>query len=162
MRTDVGIPYWPVKTSSFGPGFLSDGNGPTHQAIEDVSLMRGIPGMTVFAPADEADMLAMLPAIWASPDPAYVRVNTRPGTYPHAPFEIGKAYKVRTGRDITFIGTGTMTYQLLAAADMLSREGIEAEVIHCPTIKPLDETTILTSLRSTGRALTLEEAQIKG
>src|SRR5579885_712973 len=78
VRTDVGIAHLPVKLVGGVPGFLSDGNGPTHQAIEDISLMRGIPGMTVFCPADEQDMLMMLPEIWASPDPAYVRVITKP------------------------------------------------------------------------------------
>src|SRR5271155_1709162 len=73
VRTDAGIPNLPLKLSSFIPGFLSDGNGPTHQAVEDISLMRGIPNMTVFCPADEEDMLLMLPEIWASPHPAYVR-----------------------------------------------------------------------------------------
>ncbi|WP_198175191.1 hypothetical protein [Spirosoma telluris] len=69
IRTDLGIGNLPVKLSSFVPGFLSDGNGPTHQAIEDVSLMRGIPHMQVFCPADEQDLLLMLPTIWASPAP---------------------------------------------------------------------------------------------
>src|ERR1700748_1338345 len=64
VRTDVGIANLPVKLSGFIPGFLSDGNGPTHQAIEDISLMRGIPNMTVFAPADEDDLVKMLPTIW--------------------------------------------------------------------------------------------------
>src|SRR5665213_3168052 len=77
IRTDVGIPNLPVKLSSFIPGFLSDGNGPTHQALEDISLMRGIPNMTVFAPADENDLVEMLPQIWAHPSPSYVRINTR-------------------------------------------------------------------------------------
>ena len=71
----------------------------------------GIPGMTVFAPADEADMLAMLPAIWASPQPAYLRVNTRPATYEHAPFEIGKAEIVAEGTDITILTYGMLFEQ---------------------------------------------------
>src|ERR1700712_2761546 len=90
VRTDAGIPNLPLKLSSFIPGFLSDGNGPTHQAVEDISIMRGIPNVTVFAAADEQDLVGMLPAIWASPNPAYVRINTRQTTYNPPPFEIGK------------------------------------------------------------------------
>src|ERR1700733_9965384 len=77
VRTDAGIPNLPIKLSSFIPGFLSDGNGPTHQAVEDISLMRGIPNMTVFAAANEDDLLKMAPAIWHSKNPAYLRINTR-------------------------------------------------------------------------------------
>src|SRR6201996_9842003 len=71
IRTDAGIPSLPVKLSAFIPGLLSDANGPTHQAIEDISIMRGIPNMTVFAPADEEDLVKMRPQIWASSQPAY-------------------------------------------------------------------------------------------
>ena len=70
VRTDAGIPNLPIKLSAFIPGFLSDGNGPTHQAVEDVSLMRGIPNMQVFAPANEQDLTIMLPEILASKHPA--------------------------------------------------------------------------------------------
>src|ERR1700749_786930 len=90
IRTDVGIANLPVKLSGFIPGFLSDGNGPTHQAIEDISLMRGIPNITVFAPADEDDLLKMLPTIWNAPHPAYTRINTRKTSYVHADYEPGK------------------------------------------------------------------------
>src|ERR1700756_3468647 len=98
IRTDVGIANLPVKLSGFIPGFLSDGNGPTHQAIEDVSLMRGIPHMQVFCPADEQDMLYALPHVWSSPNPAYVRVNIRKSDFQHDKnFEIGKAEIISTG-----------------------------------------------------------------
>src|ERR1700761_5447572 len=85
IRTDAGIPSLPVKLSAFIPGFLSDANGPTHQAIEDISIMRGIPNMTVFAPADEDDLVKMLPKIWDSADPAYTRITPRQIGYVHAP-----------------------------------------------------------------------------
>ena len=83
IRTDVGIANLPVKLSSFIPGFLSDGNGPTHQALEDISIMRGIPNMQVFAPADEEDLVNMLPKIWDSPHPSYVRICTKMSNYQH-------------------------------------------------------------------------------
>src|SRR6201994_57991 len=93
VRTDAGIPALPVKLSVFLPGFLSDGNGPTHQAVEDISLMRGIPNMTVFAPADEQDLVEMLPQIWNCPNPSYVRINTRKKDYNNTSFEWGKPEK---------------------------------------------------------------------
>src|SRR6201996_859280 len=101
IRTDVGIAGLPVKLSGYIPGFLSDGNGPTHQAIEDVAILRGIPGMEVYSPADEDDLVGMLPAIWSSPAPAYVRINHKPGSYSHAPYEPGKAEIVAKGKDVT-------------------------------------------------------------
>src|ERR1700744_1293977 len=103
IRTDAGIPSLPIKLSAFIPGLLSDGNGPTHQAVEDISLMRGIPNMTVFAPADEDDLVKMLPQIWEHPNPSYVRINTRKTDYVHAPFEIGKAEVVAEGSDLTIL-----------------------------------------------------------
>jgi transketolase len=83
VRTDAGIPNLPIKLSAFIPGFLSDGNGPTHQAVEDVSLMRGIPNMQVFAPANEQDLAIMLPKILASKHPAYIRICHRPTSFQH-------------------------------------------------------------------------------
>src|ERR1700722_14833058 len=119
VRTDVGIGNLPVKLSSWIPGFLSDGNGPTHQAIEDVSLMRGIPGMTVFCPADEQDMLSMLPTIWASPHPAYVRVITRPAVCEHQPFKTGKAEVIAQGEDVTILTYGLLFEQAYKAREIL-------------------------------------------
>src|ERR1700749_3980224 len=98
IRTDVGIAGLPVKLSGYIPGFLSDGNGPTHQAIEDVAIMRGIPGMEVYAPADEDDLVKMLPHIWYSPAPAYTRINHKKGTFVHAPYESGKAEVISEGK----------------------------------------------------------------
>ncbi|MES1164563.1 MAG: hypothetical protein ABUR63_02295, partial [Verrucomicrobiota bacterium] len=81
----------PVKLVGGVPGFLSEANGPTHQAIEDIALMRGIPGMQVFCPADNAELLDGLPAILGSPAPAYIRFNATRSDLRHAPFELGRA-----------------------------------------------------------------------
>ena len=78
------------------------------------------------------------------------------------PFEIGKAYVYKAGKDLTIISTGTMTYQALAAAEKLEKDGIHAEVLHVPTIKPLDEKTIIASAKKTGKVITVEEGQIIG
>src|SRR6185369_851945 len=92
IRTDVGIGRLPVKLVGGVPGFLSDANGPTHQAIEDVALMRGIPGMEIVCPTDEEELAAALPAILASPRPAYIRYVGGAARVPHAtPFQLGKA-----------------------------------------------------------------------
>src|ERR1700749_829685 len=108
IRTDIGIARLPVKLSGYIPGFLSDGNGPTHQSIEDVSILRGIPGMEVYSPADEDDLVKMLPHIWSSPSPAYVRVNHRKGGYTHTPYEAGKAEVVAEGHDLTILVYGLL------------------------------------------------------
>src|SRR6201992_2950161 len=106
IRTDVGIAKLPVKLSGYIPGFLSDGNGPTHQSIEDVAIMRGIPGMEVYSPADEDDLVKMLPAIWASPAPAYVRINHRKGSYIHETYTPHKAEIAARGTDATILVYG--------------------------------------------------------
>lgn len=157
VRTDVGIGHLPVKLSSFIPGFLSDGNGPTHQAIEDIALMRGIPGMTVFAPADEQDMLAMLPKIWDSASPAYVRINTRPGTYQHADFEIGKAEVVAKGTDVTILVYGMLFEQTLIAADILREAGKSVGLVNMRTLKPVDERAILDACATSEVVVTVED-----
>src|ERR1700759_1696878 len=135
VRTDAGIPNLPIKLSSFIPGFLSDGNGPTHQAIEDIALMRGIPNMTVFAPADEDDLLKMLSEIWNYPAPSYVRINTRKTDYEHAPFELGKAEVITEGTDITILTYGLLFAQALAAVSILKEEGISVGLVNMRSLK---------------------------
>src|ERR1700761_9547506 len=119
IRTDIGIPRLPVKLSGYIPGLLSDGNGPTHQAIEDVSIMRGIPGMQVFAPADEDDLVKMLPHIWSSPAPAYTRINHKRGTYVHASYLPGKAEVIAEGKDATLLVYGFLFENALRTKELL-------------------------------------------
>ena len=148
VRTDAGIPNLPIKLSSFIPGFLSDGNGPTHQAIEDISLMRGIPNMTVFAPADEDDLLKMLPQIWNYPSPSYVRINTRKTEYDHAPFEFGKAEVIAEGSDVTILTYGLLFEQVLEAVKILEAEGLSVGFVNMRSLKPVDEQAILNAAKS--------------
>jgi len=157
IRTDAGIPNLPVKLSSFIPGFLSDGNGPTHQAIEDISLMRGIPNMTVFAPADEDDLVKMLPKIWAHPQPSYVRINTRKTDYVHAPFELGKAEVISIGDDVTIITYGLLFEQALTAVEILRSEGLSVGLINLRSLKPVDERAIIEATRDSALTVTLED-----
>lgn len=161
VRTDAGIPNLPIKLSSFIPGFLSDGNGPTHQAVEDISLMRGIPHMTVFAPADEQDMLNMLPQIWNYPAPSYVRINTRKTDYNHAPFEWGKAEVISKGEDVTILTYGLLFEQALVAAEILRGEGLSVGLVNMRSLKPVDQKAILEAAQS-DLVVTLEDHFVTG
>ncbi|MFD2574106.1 transketolase family protein [Spirosoma soli] len=163
IRTDVGIGNLPVKLSSFIPGFLSDGNGPTHQAIEDIALMRGIPNMQVFCPADEQDLLLMLPTIWASTAPSYVRITTRPATYQHhLPFELGKAEVVAKGSDVTILVYGMLFEQALIAAHQLREAGHSVGLVNMRSLKPVDERVILDACATSELVVTLEDHFMTG
>ncbi len=125
VRTDVGIGQLPVKLVGGVPGFLSDANGPTHQAIEDIALMRGIPGMQIFCPADEAELVLGLPSFLASPHPVYIRHNALPAAIDHDPhFAIGQAELVQNGRDVTILVYGMLFREALVASQLLEAQGI--------------------------------------
>lgn len=157
IRTDVGIAHLPVKLSGYIPGFLSDGNGPTHQAIEDVAIMRGIPRMEVYAPADEADLVGMLPAIWSSAEPAYVRINHKPGSYTHTPYTPGKAEIVSRGKDITLLVYGFLFENALRAKGLLEAEGLSVGLINMRSLKPVDEAAIVEAASGSERLITIED-----
>ena len=163
IRTDVGIANLPVKLSSFIPGFLSDGNGPTHQALEDVSIMRGIPNMQVFAPADEHDLVNMLPQIWDSPHPSYVRICTKFSNYQHnTNFEIGKAEVVLEGTDIMILVYGFMFEQAMITAEMLQNQGHSVGLINMRSLKPVDEQAILKAAFDAKLIVTIEDHFLTG
>ncbi|MCC8423535.1 transketolase family protein [Mucilaginibacter sp. UR6-11] len=161
VRTDVGIANLPVKLSGFIPGLLSDANGPTHQAIEDVALMRGIPNMTVFAPADEDDLVKMLPFIWQSDEPAYTRINTRKTTYQHGDYIPGKAEVISTGTDVTILTYGLLFEQALVAVEILKDEGLSVGLTNMRNLKPVDEQAILDATTS-NLVVTLEDHFLTG
>jgi transketolase len=165
IRTTVCLNEQPVRVIGSHAGVSVGPDGATHQMLEDIALMRALPKMVVIAPGDslEAEKATLLLA--QDKRPAYMRLAreaTPVITTDNTPFELGKAYVYDEGSDITIIATGTMTYQSLIAAEQLYKEGIDAEVIHCPTIKPLDVVTILKSVRKTKRVVTAEEHQITG
>jgi len=165
IRTTICLNEMPVKIIGSHAGISVGPDGATHQMLEDIALMRVLPHMVVIAPGDSIEAEKATRAIATNGQPSYLRLardKTPIFSTNESPFEIGKAYVLREGNDITLLGTGTMTYQLLVAAKELENHGIHAEVVHVPTIKPLDETTILESLRKTGRAVTAEEAQAAG
>jgi transketolase len=163
VRTDVGIGNLPVKLVGGVPGFLSDGNGPTHQAIEDVSLMRGIPHMHVFCPADEQDMLLGLPHIINSPHPTYIRYNALKPVIDHAPeFAIGRAEQVSAGTDVAILVYGMLFAQAWEAKALLEAEGVSVRLINVRMPKPIDEAAVLSAARETQLLVTLEDHFLTG
>jgi len=157
IRTDVGIARLPVKLSGFIPGFLSDGNGPTHQAIEDVSILRGIPGMEVYCPADEDDLVKMLPEIWSSPAPAYVRINHKKGNYEHTAYEPGKAEVVSEGKDVTLLVYGFLFENALKTKELLEKQGLSVGMVNMRSLKPVDEEVIVRAAEGSKRLVTIED-----
>lgn len=165
IRTTICLNDRPVKIVGAHTGLYTGKDGATHQMLEDIALMRVLPNMVVLAPCDALEAERMTLAMAKDPRPNYMRLarEALPTiTTAKTPFEIGKAYVYEKGSDVTIISTGTMTYQALVAAEKLYKDGIEAEVVHVPTIKPLDAETILKSVRKTGAVVTIEEAQING
>ncbi len=165
IRTTIALNDQPVKIIGSHAGVSVGPDGATHQMLEDIALMRVLPNMIVIAPGDSIEAEKATRVIAENGKPSYLRLareKTPIISTQDSPFEVGKAYILREGNDISLLGTGTMTYQLLVAAKQLEQGGIQAEVVHVPTIKPLDEETILGSIRKTGRVVAAEEAQIAG
>lgn len=165
IRTTIALNDQPVKIVGSHAGVSVGPDGATHQMLEDLAIMRAMPNMVVLAPGDSIEAEKMTIAMAKDKRPNYMRLAreaTPVFTTAETPFEIGKAYVLREGKDVSLIATGTMTYQALVAADKLAKDGIEAEVVHVPTLKPLDNETILASVKKTGAAVTAEEAQIIG
>jgi transketolase len=165
IKTTAALNDMPVKVVGSHTGVNVGPDGATHQMLEDIALMRVMPNMVVVAPADSVEAQKATLALAQSGTPAYLRLArdaTPVFTTEASPFELGRAHVIRTGSDITLIGTGTMTYELLIAAQELARKGVDAEVVHAPSIKPFDEETVLGSVAKNGLAVTAEEAQIAG
>ncbi len=165
IRTTICLNDQPVKIVGSHAGVSVGPDGATHQMLEDIALMRVLPNMVVVVPGDSIEAEKATLALAKDKRPGYLRLAREASpiiTTEQTPFEIGKAYVYSHGMDITIISTGTMTYQALAAAEMLFKDGIDAEVVHVPTIKPLDAVTILQSVHKTKVVITVEEAQING
>ncbi len=165
IRTTICLNNQPVKVVGSHAGLNVGPDGATHQMLEDIALMRSLPNMVVLAPGDAHESKLMAAAMVADLRPNYVRLPRAdmPLFLNQAIFEIGKSYTLRQGTDVALLGTGTMTYQLLLAAEILANQhSIQAEVVHFPTIKPLDETIVLSAAQKCGRVVTAEEGQIAG
>jgi transketolase len=160
IRTDVGIANLPVKLIGAVPGFLSDGNGPTHQALEDVALMRGIPHMQVVCPADEEELIAALPGIVESRSPCYVRYNASPAAVTHtAPWELGRAELLAEGEadGVSLLTYGFLLREVEAARQLLEGQGIPVRLLNMRTLKPVDEEAVLAAVRRSRLLVTIED-----
>lgn len=163
IRTTIALNEQPVKIVGSHAGVSVGPDGATHQMLEDIALMRVLPHMVVVNPGDaiEAEKATIAMAL-DDKNPGYLRLARDKSpifSTEDTPFEIGPAYVLHGGDDVTIASTGPMTAQALLAAKALREEGINAEVIHVPTIKPLDTKTIVDSVAKTGRVVTIEEAQ---
>src|SRR6478609_5667739 len=139
IRTTICLNDRPVKIIGSHAGVSVGPDGATHQMLEDIALMRALPNMVVIVPGDSLEAERATLAMAKDPRPAYLRLAREATTIittDKTPFEIGKAYVLRQGTDVSLMGTGTMTYQAMVAAEQLYKDGIDAEVIHVPTIKP--------------------------
>ena len=160
IRTDVGIAGLPVKLVGGVPGVLSDGNGPTHQAIEDVAIMRGIPGMKVFCPADEDELADALPALMDDPHPCYIRYTGSKAVVPH-PLpgrpELIEVHGAGHADEVAILTHGNLIANALAAQAALGKLGVRARVLHVRMPKPIDAETVLAAAAETKLLVTLED-----
>ena len=164
IRQSIAYANLDVKIVATHAGISVGGDGATHQMLEDMSLMRGLPNMRVFVPADGPQTQDVIKLIADSPGPCYVRLPRGdtpllPDVYPT---EIGKAITIRDGSDVTLIGTGTMVYETLRAADQLIAEGVDPRVLLIHTVKPIDKDAILKAARETRGIVTAEEHSVYG
>ncbi|WP_251213292.1 transketolase family protein [Adlercreutzia murintestinalis] len=154
-----------VKIAPTHAGISVGPDGGTHQMLEDVALMRAIPRMRVLVPADHNAARAALSLAARTPGPVYIRMGRAAvgQVYaPEVPLEMGRAYVVRTGRDVTLVANGVELGEALAAADLLAQRGVDAEVIDAFCVKPLDTETIVASAAKTGRVVVAEEHSVWG
>ena len=166
IRNSVAYPHFNVKVCATHAGVSVGEDGGSHQCIEDLALMRAIPGMTVICPADANEAKAATMAIAEIDGPVYMRLARLATPVFEGdmvkPFEIGKANVLREGKDVAIFATGLMVNESLMAAEALASEGIDAAVINIHTIKPIDKELLVKASRETGRILTCEEHSIIG
>jgi transketolase len=162
---DIAEPGLNVNIVGALPG-LTTGYGPSHQATEDLAILRGCPGLTIVDPCDAVDIEQAVPALADAPGPTYMRllrgaVPTVLDEYDYQ-FVLGKAAELRSGRDVVMISTGLMTMRALSAAARLEADHIDVAVVHVPTIKPLDREAILRAARTNRLIVTLENHTVIG
>ena len=164
VRMEVCYGKANVKIASSHAGITLGEDGATHQTMEDIALMRALPNMVVINPCDWTQTKNATIAAAKYDGPVYLRFG-RPKVadfMPDEPFEIGKAYVLNEGKDVTIFATGHMVWEALSAAEALEAEGICAEVVDVATIKPLDTATVITSIKKTGCAVVAEEHNMAG
>ena len=165
IRNTVCYSNLNVKIAPTHAGISVGPDGGSHQMLEDVSLMRGLPNMRVLVPADYSAACAAIRLAAQTPGPVYVRMGRASGPTVYASdveLEMGRAYVLREGTDVTIVANGVEIREALAAADLLAEKGISAEVIDAFCVKPLDKQTILASVAKTGRCVVAEEHSVYG
>lgn len=165
VRNSVAYPHLNVKIGATHAGISVGEDGATHQCLEDIALMRSIPGMTIINPADAVEARLAVEAAIKFDGPVYMRFGRLaiPVIFDeNYKFEIGKGVKLTDGNDVTIVATGLMVHEALTAAEMLKNEGISARVINIATIKPLDRDIILNAAKETNAIVTAEEHNIVG
>lgn len=160
VAIDVALHKLPVRLLGSGGGAVYAPLGPTHMAIEDIALLRTMPNMAIVAPCDAPEMQRALDASLSWNGPLYIRIAK--GGDPvisraEQEFAIGRAVTLRGGRDVTFIGTGVATTQALLASELLSKDGIDAGVLHVHTVKPLDVEAVAAAARNAQLLVSVEE-----
>ena len=166
VRNSIGYPQLNVKIGATHAGISVGEDGATHQCNEDIALMRTIPGMTVIVPSDDIEAKAAVFAAYEHKGPCYLRfgrlavpvINDKPDYK----IELGKGVVLREGKDVTIIASGLPVSNCLEAAEKLSADGIDAEVINIHTIKPLDEELVIASAKKTGKVVVVEEHSVIG
>ncbi|MDR1236734.1 MAG: transketolase family protein [Propionibacteriaceae bacterium] len=164
VRNDVGYMRQNVKIVGRNAGISYSDLGATHHSLEDFAIMRMIPGMTIIAPQDPSEIETAAAAMLAHDGPVYLRIGNDPipELFEPTPFTIGKARTAREGSDLTIVATGNLTRAALEAAELLSAQGVSAEVIGMPTVWPIDAATLRASAAKTGRVFTVEEHYVVG
>jgi transketolase len=165
IRVLVAQPALDVKIIGGYAGLLTGMTGKTHQMFDDIAIMRTLPHMTVVAPADEVEARQAIRAVAASPGPAYMQITREPSPVLFGAdyrFRLGRAVTVRNGTDATLISTGVQTTRVAEASEILARRGLDVQVLHVPTIKPLDGDSIVAAAQSTGQVITIEEQSVIG
>lgn len=154
-----------VKLMGSDPGVTAELNGGTHMSMEDVAIMRNIPGMIIFEPVDSEQLIQIFPQILKHYGPVYIRLLRRNAVkvFDHTyEFTLGKGTMLKEGKDVTIICSGIMVPEAIKALDTLKAEGIDAEVINIHTIKPLDEEMVIASAKKTGAVVTAENHSVIG
>ena len=164
VRNSVGYPHLNVKIGATHAGITVGEDGATHQCLEDIALMRTIPGKTIINPADAVEARAAVEASMQTYGPFYMRFGRYacPIVTEGYKFELGKGMMLRDGKDVTIVATGYMVHLALEAAEALAAEGIDARVVNIHTIKPLDAEIIIKAAKETGAIVTAEEHNIIG
>ena len=161
IRNSIGYPQLNVKIAASHAGISVGEDGATHQCLEDMALMRQIPGMVVLNPADDVEARAAIKAAFEHVGPVYIRLGRLAvpvlNDEENYKFELGKGVVLKEGTDVTIFATGLEVYEAVLAAEMLEKDGISAEVVNIHTIKPIDKELVVASATKTGKVVTVEE-----